>query len=139
MREVGDNDSCDFVRKSLALSMCEAGSSLSVYARLECTSPLDMTRSDNFANPTRAKFFFEGEQKFFVKGVTYGPFKPDADGNYLGPPEQVDADLALMREVRFERRADLSFAAALVSRSLRCGGDARSGYASVGKAHRVSA
>jgi len=45
-----------------------------------------------------AKFFFEGDRKFFVKGVTYGPFKPDADGNYLGKPEQVDVDLALMRE-----------------------------------------
>jgi GT2 family glycosyltransferase len=45
-----------------------------------------------------AKFFFEGDQKFFVKGVTYGPFKPDADGSYLGRPEQVDVDLALMRE-----------------------------------------
>jgi len=29
------------------------------------------------AEPIRAvaKFFFEGERKFFVKGVTYGPFK----------------------------------------------------------------
>src|SRR5437870_8615842 len=45
-----------------------------------------------------AKFFFEGERKFFVKGVTYGPFKPDAEGNHLGPAEQVDADLALMRQ-----------------------------------------
>ena len=32
-----------------------------------------------------AKFFFEGDQKFFVKGVTYGPFKPDGEGHYLGP------------------------------------------------------
>jgi glycosyltransferase involved in cell wall biosynthesis len=46
-----------------------------------------------------AKFLFEGDQKFFVKGVTYGPFKADADGNYLGRPEQVDVDLALMRQV----------------------------------------
>jgi len=45
-----------------------------------------------------AKFFFEGERKFFVKGVTYGPFKPDAEGNHLGRAEQVDGDLALMRE-----------------------------------------
>ena len=45
-----------------------------------------------------AKFFFEGDRKFFVKGVTYGPFKPDAAGNYLGRPEQVDIDFALMRE-----------------------------------------
>ncbi len=45
------------------------------------------------------KFFFEGEQKFFLKGVTYGPFKPDAEGHYLGRPEQVARDLAQMREV----------------------------------------
>jgi glycosyltransferase involved in cell wall biosynthesis len=46
-----------------------------------------------------AKFFFEGDRKFFVKGVTYGPFKPDAEGHYLGRPEQVAADLALMRQI----------------------------------------
>jgi len=46
-----------------------------------------------------AKFFFEGDRKFFLKGVTYGPFKPDAEENYLGRPEQVDVDLALMRKV----------------------------------------
>ena len=45
-----------------------------------------------------AKFFFDGDKKFFVKGVTYGPFKPDTEGNYLGRPEQVDSDLALMRK-----------------------------------------
>jgi glycosyltransferase involved in cell wall biosynthesis len=45
-----------------------------------------------------AKFFFEGDRKFFVKGVTYGPFKPDAEGHYLGPPDQVERDLAQMRE-----------------------------------------
>jgi glycosyltransferase involved in cell wall biosynthesis len=46
-----------------------------------------------------AKFFFEGERKFFVKGVTYGPFKPDAAGHYLGPSEQAGRDLAQMREL----------------------------------------
>jgi glycosyltransferase involved in cell wall biosynthesis len=46
-----------------------------------------------------AKFLFAGEKKFFVKGVTYGPFKPDEEGHYLGRPEQVDVDLALMREI----------------------------------------
>jgi glycosyltransferase involved in cell wall biosynthesis len=46
-----------------------------------------------------AKFFFEGDRKFFIKGVTYGPFKPDPEKNYLGRPEQVDVDLALMRQI----------------------------------------
>ena len=46
-----------------------------------------------------AKFFFEGDRKFFIKGITYGPFKPDRDGNYLGTPDQLKRDLAQMREV----------------------------------------
>ena len=46
-----------------------------------------------------AKFFFEGERKFFVKGVTYGPFQPDNEGHYLGRPHQVEHDLAQMREI----------------------------------------
>jgi glycosyltransferase involved in cell wall biosynthesis len=46
-----------------------------------------------------AKFFFEGDRKFFVKGVTYGPFKPDSEGHYLGRPEQVDIDFRLMRQI----------------------------------------
>jgi glycosyltransferase involved in cell wall biosynthesis len=48
---------------------------------------------------TRAKFFFEGDQKFFLKGVTYGTFAPDAQGFYVGPPEKARRDLAMMREI----------------------------------------
>jgi glycosyltransferase involved in cell wall biosynthesis len=47
----------------------------------------------------RAKFFFDGTRKFFLKGVTYGPFKPDAEGNFLPPPERVTQDLALMAQL----------------------------------------
>ncbi len=50
---------------------------------------------------TRAKFFFEGGQKFFLKGVTYGTFKPDAQMYYVGPPEKAARDLAMMRQVGF--------------------------------------
>ena len=57
-----------------------------------------MTKMANSRIRPAAKFFFEGDTKFFVKGVTYGPFKPDTDGNYLGRPEQVEIDLALMRQ-----------------------------------------
>lgn len=46
-----------------------------------------------------AKFFFEGDRKFFVKGVTYGPFRPDAEGFYLGDPDRAARDLMQMREV----------------------------------------
>ena len=46
----------------------------------------------------RAKFFFEGDKKFFVKGVTYGPFAPDAEGEYFGKPDGAARDLDLMVE-----------------------------------------
>jgi len=46
----------------------------------------------------RAKFFFEGERKFFVRGVTYGPFAPGPDGDHFGSPQRVRQDLALMAD-----------------------------------------
>ena len=54
----------------------------------------------SFTAPVRvqAKFFFEGDRKFFVKGVTYGPFAPDAEGAHFGTPDGARADLALMRD-----------------------------------------
>ena len=47
----------------------------------------------------RAKFFFEGEKKFFIKGATYGPFAPDANGEFFGDPVKARADFKLMAEV----------------------------------------
>jgi glycosyltransferase involved in cell wall biosynthesis len=44
----------------------------------------------------RAKFFFEGEEKFFLKGVTYGPFAPDAEGYFVGTPEGARRDFELI-------------------------------------------
>ena len=57
--------------------------------------------SSRAPGPVRAvaKFFFEGDRKFFVKGVTYGPFPPDTGGEFLGTPTQLDRDLALMAEM----------------------------------------
>lgn len=46
-----------------------------------------------------AKFFFEGDRKFFVKGVTYGPFRPDSEGFHCGTPAQLAHDLGQMREI----------------------------------------
>ncbi len=44
----------------------------------------------------RSKFFFEGARKFFIKGVTYGPFEPADDGIFLPTPERVREDLLQM-------------------------------------------
>jgi glycosyltransferase involved in cell wall biosynthesis len=45
------------------------------------------------------KFFRLGEQKFYVKGVTYGPFAPNARGEYFASPEQTRADFDLIRQL----------------------------------------
>ena len=48
---------------------------------------------------TKGKFFFAGEEKFFVKGVTYGPFKPASHGAPFPEREMIKRDFSLMREV----------------------------------------
>lgn len=48
----------------------------------------------------RAKFFFQGEHKFHVQGVTYGPFRPgEENGPPYPSPERVRQDLQLMQEL----------------------------------------
>jgi GT2 family glycosyltransferase len=44
----------------------------------------------------RGKFLFAGDQKFYVKGVTYGPFAPRRDGTEYPEPEQVRRDFLQM-------------------------------------------
>lgn len=44
------------------------------------------------------KFFFAGERKHFVKGVTYGPFPTGSHGALFPEPATVDLDFALMGE-----------------------------------------
>ncbi len=46
------------------------------------------------------KFFRLGDEKFYVKGVTYGPFKPATpDGEPLPSRERVAADFDLIRDL----------------------------------------
>lgn len=45
------------------------------------------------------KFFRLGGKKFYVKGVAYGPFAPNAAGQPFATPEQTARDLAQIREL----------------------------------------
>ncbi|TMK06704.1 MAG: glycosyl transferase, partial [Alphaproteobacteria bacterium] len=45
----------------------------------------------------QGKFFFAGNIKHFVKGVTYGPFGPGSHGAQFPEVETVAHDFALMR------------------------------------------
>ena len=46
----------------------------------------------------KGKFLFEGEQKFYVHGVTYGTFAPDSNDIQFPRAEIVEYDFAMMRE-----------------------------------------
>ncbi len=58
-------------------------------------------RTEKPSNRVRreGKFFRIGAEKFFVKGVTYGPFKPGADGVCLPDPQQTRRDFQLMLDL----------------------------------------
>jgi GT2 family glycosyltransferase len=42
------------------------------------------------------KFILLGEDKFYVRGVTYGTFRPGAEGDHYPEPERVERDFADM-------------------------------------------
>ena len=42
------------------------------------------------------KFLFAGEEKFYVRGITYGPFRPEAEGCEYHDAGTVECDFALM-------------------------------------------
>ena len=48
---------------------------------------------------TKGKFFFTDGEKFFVKGVTYGPFAPASHGAPFPERLVMERDFTLMREL----------------------------------------
>jgi O-antigen biosynthesis protein len=44
------------------------------------------------------KFIFVGDEKFYMRGVTYGPFRPDEKGCEYHTPELVESDFAKMAQ-----------------------------------------
>lgn len=68
------------------------------HVSLEKENPIDrLLQSDNHQKiEIRGKFFYEGDNKFFVRGVTYGAYKPDEDGNEYTDIGQIERDFAMM-------------------------------------------
>ena len=48
---------------------------------------------------TDGKFLRAGQDRFLIKGVTYGTFAPDATGYQFPTPPQVATDFRLMAEL----------------------------------------
>src|SRR5260370_39198269 len=47
----------------------------------------------------RGKYLFDGERKFYARGVSYGPFAPNSHGERYPEPERAEQDFAMMREL----------------------------------------
>jgi len=64
------------------------------------TRQLPPTARLGLSGPVRVhgKFFFLGENKYFIKGVTYGPFPPGSHGAQFPEYPVVETDFALMAE-----------------------------------------
>lgn len=45
------------------------------------------------------KFFFSGDRKLYLRGVTYGPFSPNRRGEPFPEPERVERDFRSMQEL----------------------------------------
>ena len=45
---------------------------------------------------SRGKFLYVGDEKFWIRGVTYGTFRPDASGSEYHSPEVLERDFALI-------------------------------------------
>src|ERR1041385_2259605 len=48
----------------------------------------------------RGKFIFVGDEKLYLRGVTYGPFRSGENENHYGAPQVVEDDFARMAENR---------------------------------------
>ena len=70
--------------------MLEDERSEAVQAALaEVSPPLADTLSSGRPK-AQGKFLFVGDEKLWIRGVTYGTFRPDADGNEYHDPETVE-------------------------------------------------
>jgi O-antigen biosynthesis protein len=67
---------------------------------LPVSSLLDSTPLDVSEKITaQGRFFFNNHEKFFLKGVTYGPFAPSSQGVPFPEAARVETDFTLMRKL----------------------------------------
>jgi GT2 family glycosyltransferase len=78
--------------------MLEAERSEAVQAALvEVSLPLAEKLSSGRPK-VQGKFLFVGDEKLWIRGVTYGTFRPDAEGNEYHDPETVEQDFSQMAD-----------------------------------------
>lgn len=58
--------------------------------------PKDIPVVEGVRPRVEGKFIFVGDEKLYIRGVTYGPFRPNENGCEYHTPEVVDRDFAQM-------------------------------------------
>lgn len=82
------------VMRSILVEHTEASDLASFYL----APPKSIPVVDGVRPRVAGKFIFVGEEKFYIRGVTYGPFRPEADGCEYHTREQVAKDFGLMAQ-----------------------------------------
>ena len=60
-------------------------------------STIEIIKNRSVLRPTvKGKFIMLGNEKFYIKGVTYGTFCPNADGLQFPPAEMIERDFSQM-------------------------------------------
>jgi O-antigen biosynthesis protein len=88
---------------AFASTMAPSAARRSASLARPAVAPARPSRSARTAQATprpevRGKHLFVGDEKFWVKGVTYGTFRPDDTGDQFPDIDQVSLDFALMAE-----------------------------------------
>ncbi len=63
---------------------------------MDARTPSYVSKPDHSRVWVKGKFLYCGNEKLYIKGVTYGTFAPQADGFQFPPAEVVETDFALM-------------------------------------------
>ncbi len=64
-----------------------------------CCLDMAISREQDRRVEVEGKFFRLGDQKWYVKGFTYGPFPPNGDGEFLPDRPLLNEDFAGMRRL----------------------------------------
>ena len=62
--------------------------------KIPANTPRSETGTSCVRLEARGKFLFEGDEKIYVKGVTYGAFRPDDQGREYHDHRRIEADFA---------------------------------------------
>lgn len=76
--------------------MLDSAETLYTLKKVDFTSKQNGRVRSDLRPVVRGKFLHVGDEKLFVRGVTYGTFRPDENGNEFHQPEIVERDFAMM-------------------------------------------